>query len=231
MRPPSTSSAVPQLHGLQKSGVIWRGSSGRMLMESSARPHSRHSMVYSCSGTQPRGALRLLGPSPTPQRRWGNPSRSWGRHPIPRLQSDRGGLSFIPPWDPISPEPIFQRLSSRMGNVPGRKAGKRRGEPEAPVSCSCQAPELPSRRSPPKLRSSLLRLLGQEGSSRAHGASGARGEAAGDPPVRMGTPVGPYLVVIHHAEGVLVARDQVVTVLAQVCGGGEQLRGRAHLKG
>lgn len=181
MRPPSTSSAVPQLHGLQKSGVIWRGSSGRMLMESSARPHSRHSMVYSCSGTQPRGALRLLGPSPTPQRRWGNPSRSWGRHPIPRLQSDRGGLSFIPPWDPISPEPIFQRLSSRMGNVPGRKAGKRRGEPEAPVSCSCQAPELPSRRSPPKLRSSLLRLPGQEGSSRAHGASGARGEAAGDP--------------------------------------------------
>lgn len=43
---------------------------------------------------------------------------------------------------------------------------------------------------------------------------------SGDTPVRMGTPVGPYLVVIHHAEGVLVARDQVVAVLAQVCGGG-----------
>lgn len=174
MKPPSASSAVPQLRGahgergrgtdgLQKSGVIWRGSSGRMLMESSARPHSRHSMVYSCSGTRPRGfqaALSLPDSSPP----LGKPEP--GPAPDPRLQSDRGGSCFIP-RDPISPEPIFQHLAAEWEMRQGGGLGsanpalrQRRGEPKAPVSssCPCRAPELPPRRSPPKLCSSLLRL-------------------------------------------------------------------------
>lgn len=37
------------------------------------------------------------------------------------------------------------------------------------------------------------------------------------------------LVVVHHAEGVLVACDQVVAVLAQVCGAGDSgVRGHGH---
>lgn len=47
-------------HGDQNSGVIWRGSSGRMLMESSARPQSRHSMVYSW-GKEKGGGLEKGG--------------------------------------------------------------------------------------------------------------------------------------------------------------------------
>lgn len=63
-RTPGSSSR--NTHGDQNSGVIWRGSSGRMLMESSARPQSRHSMVYSWGkekgGAGKKGAATALLP-------------------------------------------------------------------------------------------------------------------------------------------------------------------------
>lgn len=88
---------------LQKRGVIWRGSSGRMLMESSARPQSRHSMVYSCGGT---GGGELPQPClPQPSSPAGKPEPEPA--PDPQLQPDLEGISFRPPGRapsaPLSP--------------------------------------------------------------------------------------------------------------------------------
>lgn len=74
---------------LQKRGVIWRGSSGRMLMESSARPQSRHSMVYSCGGTGHRGGAVTAVPQP------GKPELKPAPDPLDCNQS-WGGILFPP---------------------------------------------------------------------------------------------------------------------------------------
>lgn len=83
--------------GDQNSGVIWRGSSGRMLTESSARPQSRHSMVYSWG--RKRGGWKKGGcHSPAPPQ--GNLSQI--RYPIPDCNQSQG-ISFPAPLAPLSP--------------------------------------------------------------------------------------------------------------------------------
>lgn len=59
------------------------------------------------------------------------------------------------------------------------------------------------------------------GTSKAEGTPrvGERPHGTAEPP----DPWGMYLVVVHHAEGVLMASNQVVAVLAQVCRG-DQVR-------
>ena len=82
---------------LQNSGVIWRGSSGRMLMESSARPQSRHSMVYSCGGTGEGGDCHSHAlPQPCSGHSQGNPSRN----PILDCNQTWGGSHFVPQDEP-----------------------------------------------------------------------------------------------------------------------------------
>lgn len=108
---------------LQKSGVIWRGSSGRMLTESSARPHSRHSMVYSWSRTRCRkGAQATLSPPSTTK---GN--LSWGRHLIPDCNQIAGDCISPPPPSTLSttgcPEPIFQCFAAEWAVSQGRGMG------------------------------------------------------------------------------------------------------------
>lgn len=95
---------------LQKSGVIWRGSSGRMLTESSARPHSRHSMVYSWSRTRCRkGAQATLSPPSTTK---GN--LSWGRHLIPDCNQIAGDCISHPPPAPCPPLAARSPFSSAL---------------------------------------------------------------------------------------------------------------------
>lgn len=96
--PRAPGSSSQDTHGDQNSGVIWRGSSGRMLTESSARPQSRHSMVYSWGKEKGGGWKKggCHGPAP-PQ---GNLSQI--RYPIPDCNQSQG-ISFPAPLAPLRP--------------------------------------------------------------------------------------------------------------------------------
>lgn len=127
---------------LQKRGVIWRGSSGRMLMESSARPQSRHSMVYSCGGTGERdggGCHSRALPQPHSGHSQRNQSRS--RHLILDCNQTWGGSRFVPQDEPHRlPRAHFPAFSCCIGNVPGQERCQSRSAPHHAATFRCSGP-------------------------------------------------------------------------------------------
>lgn len=124
--PRAPGSSSRDTHGDQNSGVIWRGSSGRMLMESSARPQSRHSMVYSWGkekgGAGKRGAATALLPHRETR------ARSGTRSPIAiRARGSR----FQPHQLPCA---LFPDVCC-IGDVPGMRNGGHSPLPSPTFSC------------------------------------------------------------------------------------------------